>query len=298
MINSPQDERDILIAPEVLKSQFSTDKNLSIRLEIHERYSVPQVDFPRWVLERLPWRGGETVLDVGTGSGKYYDAVMSLAPDAHYVAMDAFIGMMAKHPARARLLAGNAMRLPFADASVDVVMANHMLYLLADIDGGISEICRVLKPGGVLVTATNSSQSMPEFSALFRRAVTLLTTPGNAYSPAPDLNFHAYSLENGPLILRRHFFAVVRHDLPQALVFDRAEPALAYLESMRSLREPLLPEYVRWEDVMMIMHEQIDRVIGHFGELVVNKISGVLMASDSGGFIQGFVERKTVKGDA
>ena len=44
-----------------------------------------------------------------------------------------------------------------------------------------------------------------------------------------------------------------------------------------------------------LMREQIDRVIGHFGELVVNKISGVVIASDSGGFIQGYVERKALK---
>ncbi|KXK14286.1 MAG: type 11 methyltransferase [Chloroflexi bacterium OLB15] len=295
MIDSQQDERDKIIAPEILKNQFSTDEHLNLRLGIHDRYSVPHVNFPEWVLRRVLWERCERVLDVGTGSGKYYGAVKALAPNANYVALDAFEGMLARHPAQKHLVNGNVFALPFTNASFDLVMANHMLYLLSDIDAAIREIRRVLKPGGVLVTATNSNQTMPEFTALFRRAVMLLTTPGSPYTASPGSVPHAYSLENAPLILRRHFYAAVRHDLPQALVFDHAEPALAYLESLRSMREPLLPPDVRWEDVMLIMREQIDRVIGHFGELVVNKISGVVIASDSGGFIQGYVERKALK---
>jgi hypothetical protein len=85
---------------------------------------------------------------------------------------------------------------------------------------------------------------------------------------------------------------VVRHDLPQALVFEKAEPALAYIDSGRSMREGLLPPGVRWEEVMLVMREQIDRVISYFGELVVNKISGVLIATDSGDFIREYSERQ------
>jgi hypothetical protein len=40
---------------------------------------------------------------------------------------------------------------------------------------------------------------------------------------------------------------------------------------------------------MMVMREQFSRVIAHFGELIINKLAGVLIASDRGGFINEYV---------
>jgi hypothetical protein len=47
---------------------------------------------------------------------------------------------------------------------------------------------------------------------------------------------------------------------------------------------------------MLVMREQVNRVLSHFGELVVNKISGVLIASNQGGFIREFVETLNGRG--
>ena len=68
-----------------------------------------------------------------------------------------------------------------------------------------------------------------------------------------------------------------------------AEPVLAYLESMRDLQEPLLPPGIAWEDYMGVMREQVTRLIGHAGKLVVRKLSGALVATQEGGFAAGFV---------
>ena len=167
-----------------------------------------------------------------------------------------------------------------------------MLHHVPDITMAVGELRRVLKPGGILLTATNSIQTMPELHVLMRRAIVLLTRNGAATVRAPDNPGDRYSLENGTRLLSQHFFAVVRHDLPSALVFPEVEPAMSYLESTRDLREPHLPEDVVWEDVMMIMRQQINQLIKHLGELVINKQSGVLIASDNGGFIADFVARK------
>lgn len=279
------------LPPDGLRRQFATGEPLRLRQDIHETYSVPRVHFADWVLRRVSWRGDERVLDVGCGPGSYYERVQAFTPYGQYCALDLYESVLNTHPGRSQTTCADVMRLPFASASFDVVLANHMLYLLRDVDGGLSELHRVLRPGGVLVCATNSAQSMPEFTALYRRAVMLLTPPGATYvaPPAPSA---AFTLENGPAQLRRHFFAVVRHDLPQALVFDRTEPAIRYLESGRSIREPFLPPEVRWDDVMSIMREQVDRVIGHFGELVVNKLTGALIATEAGDFIRGYMLRR------
>ncbi len=278
--------------PEALRREYGSDRNLRLRQETHEQYSVPRIDFPGWVLEHIGWRGGERVLDVGAGHGIYYERIHNQLIDVHYVGLDTSPGMLEKHGASGNLLLGDAQCLPFAPASFDVVMANHMLYHVPDVEHTIREFRRVLKPDGIVVTATNSVQSMPEFNTLFRRAVMLLSEPGNIYTQSPMPVHNAYALENGARLLARQFYAVVRYDLPQVLSFDRVEPVIAYIESWRPLREPQLPAEVLWEDVMLVIREQIDRVITHFGKLAVNKLSGVLVASDYGGFIQAFRQRE------
>lgn len=267
---------------------YATDQHLNVRYQIHEQYSVPQIDFTSWALNRIHWRGRENVLDVGCGPGLYASALAKIAPGATYYGHDLSDGILAKHPYPDRVIQANAQHLPFPDAAFDVVMANHVLYHLPDIEDAIQEIRRVLKPDGLLMATTNSSETMPQFYDLYKRAIMVLTAPGKqVVVPLPSS--HAFTLESGTRYLARSFFAVVRYDLPGALVFDKPEPIMAYLESSRSLREPQLPPGITWDAVMMIVREQIRNQLNYVGELVVHKLSGVLLASDRGGFIRDYV---------
>lgn len=274
---------------ESLRREYATDIQLRIRQEIHERYSVPKVDFPAWVLDRVQWRGDDSILDVGAGWGYYAEGVHQAAPHARYIPVDLSPGMLLRRAGTEAAVA-DAGALPFPDGTFDIVMANHMLYLVGDIPAVLAECKRVLKPDGVLVAATNSSEHMPEFAALFRRAIMLLSPQTSIYTTPPQPEHIHFSLENGTRLLAKHFFAVVRHDLPSALVFKDVEPAMQYLESLRSTREAQLPPDILWDEVMLLMREQMQRVLKHFGELVVNKVSGVLLASDRGDFIRSYAD--------
>jgi len=274
---------------EQIKRQYGTDEKLRVRHETHEKYTEPKQDFVAWVLNTVQWRGDERVLDVGCGPGLYYERLMQMHPTVQYVGVDLMRAMLGHHPNTDRTLVATALRLPFPDDTFDVVMANHMLYHLDDVEAGIVEMRRVLKPGGLLMTATNSVQTMPEFQVLLRRAIVLLTRHGAAQIRTPAMPSERYALENGTRFLSRYFYAVVRHDLPSKLVFREVEPAMAYLESTRDLREGALPDDVVWEDVMMIMRQQINQLTKHLGELVIDKQSGVLVASDHGGFVADFI---------
>lgn len=274
---------------EALRQQYATDDNLRLRQATHDLYSVPKINFPEWVIDRIAWRGDERVLDVGAGSGIYDAPLHDRAPECASVAVDWLAPMLAHHPGPLCVQA-DAQALPFAASSFDVVMANHMLYHVPDPDIAIHEFRRVMTPNGLLLTATNSVQNMPEFNALLRRAIGQLSMPNAPYAPGTLGVVEAYSLESGTRLLSRHFGAVVRYDLPQMLIFDKPEPVVSYLQTARTMREPLLPEGVLWDDVMLVLEEQVARVIRHFGELVVNKLTGVLVATDRGGFIKDYRE--------
>ena len=276
---------------EGIRRYYATDEKLRIEDETLAKYAVPKCDFVNWALDNLAWQTDEVVLDLGCGRGNHYSRLIERAPGITYYALDLSPFMLLNHPAESgRLALGNALQLPYADDSFDVVMANHVLYHLDDVDHGLHEIKRVLKPGGKMLATTNSIHNLPELQVLFRRAIVLLSANGAHVHP-PTLPSDSFALENGTRILARHFYAVVRHDLPGQLIFDDIDPAMDYLDSMRDLRQHSLPEDVDWDDMMLIMRQQITQLIQLMGKLELNLVTGALIASDSGGFINEFIER-------
>ena len=275
-----------------IRAQYTTDISLRIREETHEQYTIPKINFVEWVLNCIQWQGDEYVLDVGSGPGKFAPALYEISPDIQYWGIDYLPGMLKNHPLQDRLSVADAQDLPFPEQSFDVVMANHMLYYVNDIDRALREFKRILKPGGILMVSTNSANTMRELQIHMRRAIVLLTPSGASKVPAPVTESDMFNLENGLCQLSRQFYSVVRYDLPSTLVFPSIQPVMAFLESVRSLREPQLPENVLWDDVMMIMQQQFTHLFNHWGKLIIDKLAGVLIASDSGGILRDFVERQ------
>ncbi len=280
---------------------YADDEKLRIRMQTHEQYTEPKINFAEWVLNNVQWRGDETVLDVGAGAGLYFEPTLARIPSGRYVAADLSMGMLGKamsHPSVGglELLNADVQTLPFPDATFDVVMANHMLYHIPDLDRALSEIRRVLKPEGMLIAATNSVMNMPEFDQLKWRALGRLGVTDHNMEPA-DSSTRGFRLEDGTRRLHHHFYAVVRYDLPGALVFPDVKPVVDYLNSMRDLEEPRMPRRVSWDDYMTIMTEQVQRLINHFGELTVTKLSGVLLATQRGGFIREYFTQLEASGE-
>jgi hypothetical protein len=101
----------------------------------------------------------------------------------------------------------------------------------------------------------------------------------------------AFSLENGPVLLARNFRAVARYDIPSALRFPEVAPVMDYINSTQALRESQLPPGVSWDEFMGVMEKQITRLIRHFGELQVQKLAGVLVGTNGGGFAEDYLRR-------
>ena len=100
---------------------------------------------------------GETVLDIGSGSGTDLLLAARIVGDrGRAIGLDMTAAMLEKvartvaaaSVSNARLLGGNAERIPLPDASVDVVMSNGVLNLVPDKRTAFAEIHRVLKTGG------------------------------------------------------------------------------------------------------------------------------------------------------
>jgi SAM-dependent methyltransferase len=109
-----------------------------------------------------PIHAGETVLDVGSGSGfDCFVAGQAAGPSGKVIGVDMTEAMVRKARATARAMGlrqvefrqGFVEELPVADASVDVVISNGVINLCPDKYRVFAEIFRTLNPGGRLYLA-------------------------------------------------------------------------------------------------------------------------------------------------
>ena len=94
--------------------------------------------------------------------------------------------------------------LPFDDESFDAAVAAWMLYHVPDLERGLAEIARVLRPGGAFFATTNSRFHLQELRDLV----------GSGPSPSK------FTREDGRDQLLRHFSSVDRIDVDGDLIFD------------------------------------------------------------------------------
>jgi demethylmenaquinone methyltransferase / 2-methoxy-6-polyprenyl-1,4-benzoquinol methylase len=133
-------------------------------------------------------RVGERVLDLAAGTGTssepFADAGVSV------VACDFSLGMLRVGKRRRPdlpFVAGDALHLPFADASFDAVTVSFGLRNLNDIEAGLGEMLRVTRPGGRLVVCEFSHPTWTPFRIVYvEYLMRALPTLARRVSSSPD----------------------------------------------------------------------------------------------------------------
>ena len=95
------------------------------------------------------------VLDVGCGTGNYA-AALQAASGCRMSGVDPSAHMLQRARTAASwdaLAQASAEQLPFADRSFDLVMSTDVVHHIRDRGAYFREAARVLRPGGLLVTA-------------------------------------------------------------------------------------------------------------------------------------------------
>jgi arsenite methyltransferase len=152
-----------------------------------ELATVPESAVESFAGVANPWAMGrlapdERVLDLGSGAGTdSLVAAQMVGEQGHVTGIDMTHEMLAKARAAAaemgatnvEFVEGEAERLPFPDASFDVVISNGVIDLIPDKDAVFIELFRVLAPGGRIQVADVTIQN--PVSAEGRRNIDLWT---------------------------------------------------------------------------------------------------------------------------
>ena len=105
-------------------------------------------------------RGMRSILDVGSGAGQIAKHLLEYSdPQARITCVDLSLDMLRRARARLRSdrplhIAADLSALPFADASFDGVTCGYVLEHLPDPSIGLSELARVMRPGGRMLLLT------------------------------------------------------------------------------------------------------------------------------------------------
>ncbi len=141
--------------------------------ELHNVYRRYKSDRDRFIaLDFLQPRDGDRILEVGCGYGFISEALWRAAA-IHWVGVDRSDSMLSRltqtHGPQP-VLRADAQSLPFADASFDKVLCTGVLMHVDDDRAALSELVRVLRPGGTLLCSINNSFSPFSLPVRFRNS--------------------------------------------------------------------------------------------------------------------------------
>jgi malonyl-CoA O-methyltransferase len=139
----------------------------------YDRAAVLQADVRNRLLARLAdlELKPRVIVDAGCGTGHASRALKRLYPRARVIALDIAPGMLrAAGQQRGRLrrfdrVCADALRMPFGNASFDLIYSNLLLQWCNDPDAVFAEFGRVLRPGGLLVFSTFGPDTLKELRA-------------------------------------------------------------------------------------------------------------------------------------
>lgn len=199
--------------PGTVRREYATeDRFLARRLTTWAELQGPLVEDA--TVDAVAEGGPARVLDAGCGTGDLSERLQQLLA-VDLVALDLSPRMVELAHARGlKAMRGDIEALPFADEEFDCVLANRILYHVPNLDKGLAEIARMLRPGGTLVAVTYGTEHLRELWDLVGQHP-LASSP--------------FSAENGTGALRKHFGPVERRDFTGNARFPSRSSILGFL---------------------------------------------------------------------
>lgn len=206
-------------------------EGLDSRIEFYKQYGKKRRDWYPWVSDHITISAEDSVLEIGSGSGKLWkegdwqfktDKKIILSDLSKEMVSEARQALSDRFP-EFQYMRIDAHNIPFPSGSFDVVIANHVLHLVDEIDTVLSEIERVLAKGGVLYATTKSSRNFEGVDQMLQRA--------GANNNISINNVDQFELETAAERLQNHFEIVKKDEYIEYVQVTDAAPLISFVES-------------------------------------------------------------------
>jgi ubiquinone/menaquinone biosynthesis C-methylase UbiE len=258
-----------------------TTSDLQTRIDIHGKFGGRDID--QWMLDLLKLQPGIKILDVGCGSGKQcFSFFNNLQGKVEIYGGDVSQDLL-NQARENNAKIGNRIqfgelnfnhRFPHEDQSFDLVSCCFAIYYAEDIPFTISEMHRVLKPGGRLFTTGPMPTNKQLFYDIIREAT------GKEIPPMPGSSRYSTQIYAA---VQKLFSSVEIHIFENPLTFESIDPFLAYTRASLSEDRKLWTSLFSGKDDFNKVMEQIavaaSRRLEADGKLVMTKVVGGLVAT-------------------
>ncbi len=258
-----------------------TTNDLLARIDIHKKYGSRDID--EWMLHILNPQKGSKILDVGCGAGKqcflFYKALEGEADitggDVNRELLEKARQENAKIGNRIKIIDLDFnQRFALSDNAFDLATSCFAIYYSEDIPFTISEMHRVIKPGGRLFT----TGPMPENKKIFYDIIFEATH--KPIPPMPGSSRYSSLIYNN---IRTLFTSVELHVFENPLTFEAVDPFLTYtrasLSEDRRLWNNLFEDAGGFEQVMQAIQKVAERRLAQDSKLVMTKVVGGFLAT-------------------
>ena len=259
-----------------------TTSDLLKRIDIHNQYGGRDID--KWMLDLLNIQKGSKILDVGCGAGKqcfkYFD---TLAGDCQITGGDVSDELLAQAQSENEKRGSGItfMELDFnrpfnfAEDTFNLESCCFAIYYAENIPATISEMHRVLKPGGRLFTSGPMPDNKQLFYAIIREA-----TDNKPIPPMPGSSRYSSAILDA---LKATFSKVEVSIFENPLTFTEAQPFLDYTRASLSEDRKLWASFFQGKDDFEKIMGDIKRVsedrLKRDGKLVMTKVVGGFVAT-------------------
>lgn len=231
--NKTVDIIKILENEKELLQQYIDSSNLNASVKLQDRFSSNECGWYKWTFGKLRLNREYKVLEVGCGNGALWSKnIDSLHEDLEVTLTEVCEDMindakknLKKHKEKFSFQIADPNSIPFEDESFDIVIANHILFYMKDLDNVLAEIKRVLKKGGYFYCSTIDSSNMKELEEL------MLGFNNNIKISEEKLS-KKFGLQNGEEILENYFTNVDKHLYEDKLIVNDTEGILEYIYSI------------------------------------------------------------------
>lgn len=257
------------ILEQKLKRQYLNSSNISARIMLHKEYSHNEQGWFDWIFDQCDFASGENVLELGCGDGALWERNITRIPQMSILLTDVSDGMI--KDVRNNLAGASGVSYEVMDAhsinakdeTFDIVVANHLLFYLDNLEIALKEIRRVLKPGGRLVCSTYSDQHMKEINEL-------VMDFDNRIVLSADRLYEIFGKKNGAGILQKYFNKIEWKQYEDFLLVDNADALVSYILSCHGNQNMYIVD--KYKDFRSFVKKRTDK------GLRITKDAGVFIA--------------------